>query len=525
MNNCGIHLMFFLSVNLLILLGHVAGSKVLQIRGIPNAKGSLYPSDRDFQCLDGSLIIPFSHVNDNYCDCADGSDEPGTPACTNGSFYCENSGHKPRYIPSTWVNDGVCDCCDASDEYSSGKECLNNCNELGKEARLEQQKAEELIREGNKIRLEMIAKGKQLKTDYQARLVKLHSEYEEAELVKKEKELLKTQAEERERAALEKYKPAEPEQSVAQEGEEDEELQESDAEDYFKLLDSDNSGTVTIAELQTRVTFDKDRNGVVTEEEAMYFLNNQKEVNLQDFIDSVWPNAKVFLMLEQGMFKPASQKEEGEDDEDEEGEIQEPVDEISEQEKVDVDGTEADEVAGKEQLKPEESQVQYDEETQTLIDEATVARENFEKAEKSVNELLTEIREFEEKLDRDFGVDNEFIPLDGECFDYTNLEYVYTLCMFSRATQKSKSGGNDINLGHWNDWSGPEGQRYSKMKYDSGLSCWNGPARSTIVNLSCGKENKLVSVTEPSRCEYAMEFSTPVVCNANSESANTHDEL
>ncbi|CAK9804861.1 Glucosidase 2 subunit beta [Anthophora quadrimaculata] len=518
MNNCRIYLVLFLSVNLSILLGHVAGTKVLQIRGIPTAKSSLYPPDRDFQCLDGSLLIPFSHVNDNYCDCADGSDEPGTPACTNGSFYCENSGHKPRYIPSTWINDGVCDCCDASDEYSSGKECPNNCNELGKEARLEQQKAEELIREGNKIRVEMIAKGKQLKADYQARLVKLRAEYEEAQLVKKEKELLKTQAEERESIALEKYKPAEPEQPAAEEGDEEEELQESDAEDYFKLLDSDNSGTITIAELQTRVTFDRDRDGAVTEEEAMYFLSNKKEINLQEFIDEAWSNMKPFLLLEQGVFKPADHNEEEE-------EIHEPVEEGSEQEKEDDEGTEGEDVPGEEQAKAEEPQIQYDEETQALIDEARVARESFQGAEGFVNELQTEIRKLEEKLDREYGVEQEFASLDGECFEYTDLEYVYSLCMFGKTTQRSKSGGSDINLGHWNDWSGPEGNKYSKMKYDRGLTCWNGPARFTIVNLVCGKENKLITVTEPNRCEYAMEFSTPAMCNPSTQLPNSHDEL
>lgn len=533
----------FLSASLSILLGHVAGSKVLQIRGIPIAKSSLYPSDRDFQCLDGSQLIPFSHVNDNYCDCADGSDEPGTAACRNGSFYCENSGHKPRYIPTTWVNDGVCDCCDATDEYSSGKECPSNCYELGKEARLEQQKAEELIKEGNKIRMEMVGRGKQLKTDYQSRLVKLRADYEEAQLVKKEKELLKTQAEERESAALEKYKPAEPEPSAAEEAEEEVLSREPDHVDYFKLLDSDDSGTVTIAELQTRVTFDKDKNGVVTEEEAMFFLNNRKEINLQEFIDSAWPNIKPFLMLEQGMFKSADKKEEeGVEEEEEEEDIQEPVEEESAREKEEEiqepleegsahdkeedDGPEGEEATGGEQIeKAEESHVQYDEETQALIDEAAVARENFQAAERSASDLLSEIRQLEEKLDRDYGAENEFAPLDGECFEYTDLEYVYTLCMFAKATQRSKSGGNDISLGHWNDWSGPEGRKYSQMKFDRGLTCWNGPARTTMVNLSCGKENKLISVTEPNRCEYAMEFSTPALCNPSMHSTNAHDEL
>lgn len=516
MYNRGTYLLLFLSVDLSILLGHVAGSKVLQIRGIPITKNSLYPPDRDFQCFDGSLLIPFSHVNDNYCDCADGSDEPGTSACANGLFYCENAGHKPRYIPSTWVNDGICDCCDASDEYNSGKQCPNNCNELGREARLEQQKAEELIREGNKIRIEMIAKGKQLKTDYEARLAKLLADYGEAELTKKEKELLKTQAEERESAALEKYKPSESEQPATEEGEEEEELHESDAEDYFKLLDSDNSGTITIAELQTRVIFDKDRDGVITEEEALYFLNNQKEINLQEFMDSAWTNIKPFVMLEQAVFKAANHKEE---------EAQESTEEGIEQDKEEDDGNEGEEVTGEEKEKVEEHTIQYDEETQALIDEATVARENFQAIEKSVNELLTEIRDLEEKLDRDYGTEQVFTPLHGECFEYTDLEYVYTLCMFGKATQRLKSGGSDINLGNWYDWIGPEGNKYSKMKYDRGLTCWNGPARSTIVNLSCGKENKLISVTEPNRCEYSMEFVTPALCNPNMEPADTHDEL
>lgn len=169
----------------------------------------------------------------------------------------------------------------------------------------------------------------------------------------------------------------------------------------------------------------------------------------------------------------------------------------------------------------------YDEETQALIDEATKARDQLHEAEKGVNELTTEIRQLEDKLDRDYGLDDEYYPLDNECFDFEDLEYVYSLCLFNKATQKPKSGGSDVNLGFWNNWAGSEANKYSHMKFDRGLTCWNGPARSVLVTVSCGKENQLISVIEPSRCEYAMEFLTPAACTVVSETVedDTHDEL
>ncbi|KAK8811480.1 hypothetical protein WA158_003214 [Blastocystis sp. Blastoise] len=70
------------------------------------------------------------YVNDNYCDCLDGSDEPGTSACSNMKFYCQNNDHIGEYIPSSRVNDGICDCCDGSDEYDSSIKCENTCKQM-----------------------------------------------------------------------------------------------------------------------------------------------------------------------------------------------------------------------------------------------------------------------------------------------------------------------------------------------------------------------------------------------------------
>jgi protein kinase C substrate 80K-H len=110
------------------------------IRGIDPSKVELY---KDFKCFDRSNPMPV--VNDDYCDCLDGSDEPGTSACGNATFYCENKGYRPAMVPSRKVNDGVCDleCCDGSDEWENGN-CPNVCSEMAAKEALAEREREEL---------------------------------------------------------------------------------------------------------------------------------------------------------------------------------------------------------------------------------------------------------------------------------------------------------------------------------------------------------------------------------------------
>lgn len=251
---------FSFSYVLLLIICESWTSEVLRPRGVSLSRAPLYDPSKDFTCFDGSLKIPFTQVNDDYCDCTDGSDEPGTSACPNGIFHCTNAGHKALNIASSRVNDGVCDCCDATDEYASGMKCVNNCNDLGKTAREEAQRRAELLKVGKQLRAQLSEKGIQMKHEMKEKLVEIQKRKSEAEKVQKEKEQIKKQIEDLENNALRKYREIEEEEKRIK-AEAEAASNKEEATETFNRFDSNQDGKVDIAELQTRQTFDKDRNG------------------------------------------------------------------------------------------------------------------------------------------------------------------------------------------------------------------------------------------------------------------------
>jgi len=105
------------------------------VRGVFPSQIASYQG-QTFKCLGGTKTIPIEAVNDDYCDCQDSSDEPGTSACPNGRYFCINAGHVAQSIFSSRVNDGICDCCDGSDEYLSSI-CKNTCKEAWEQSTIQ----------------------------------------------------------------------------------------------------------------------------------------------------------------------------------------------------------------------------------------------------------------------------------------------------------------------------------------------------------------------------------------------------
>lgn len=523
-----------LLLSLVCLAGCGVGVEVTRPRGVSLSNRHFYDESKPFTCLDGSGTIPFDRVNDDYCDCSDGSDEPGTPACPNGKFHCTNAGYRPQYIPSSRVNDGVCDCCDGTDEFNSGFVCENTCKEKGRKAREALQQLAEVSREGFRLKQELIDGAKKGREEKREKLSELQ---ESKKSLEEQVEALKTKKEEAE-------KPEQEAKSVHQKAwEELKEVQRAAREqarqtEAFAELDDDEDGMISVSELQSHSELDGDSDGTVSDEEAQALLGGSEKADVATFHDKVWPAIKDKYNSEAVGEIPAPPLEvTAEEDLDShiDSKVEHPH---HDDEDYDEDDDEDDDVTEEDHKehhpKPptektgddEDKMPPYDEVTHALIEEAQKARDQYDEAARSLKDMEDSIRNLEKEISFDFGPQGEFSYLYGQCYELSTNEYVYRLCPFNRVSQKPKNGGSETNLGTWGFWAGPEDNKFSIMKYEHGTGCWQGPSRSTNVKLSCGKETVVTSTTEPSRCEYLMEFFTPAACMELQEvDPSDHDEL
>lgn len=515
--------------------------EVKRPRGVPLTNHHFYDESKPFTCLDGSATIPFDQVNDDYCDCKDGSDEPGTAACPNGSFHCTNAGYKPLYILSSRVNDGICDCCDGTDEYNSGTVCENTCKEKGRKERESLQQMAEVTREGFRLKKILIEDWKKAREEKQKKLTELQAGRKSLEDQVEALRALKEEAEKPEKEAKERHQKLWEEQQAIAKAQREQER----AADAFRELDDDADGVVSVAELQSHPELDTDGDGTLSEGEAQALLSGDSQTDASSFYDRVWaairdkyqsealptdlpvPTApEVTEPKEEAPSVPTHPMEEEEEEETEETETEEEEEEEEEQDSLEAPSPL--EPPSPASPREEDKMPPYDDQTQALMNAAQEARSKFEEAERSLKDMEESIRNLEQEISFDFGPEGEFAYLYSQCYELTTTEYVYRLCPFKLVSQKPKLGGSPTNLGTWGSWAGPEHDRFRAMKYEQGTGCWQGPNRSTTVRLLCGKETLVTSTTEPSRCEYLMELTTPAACSEpppELPADGDHDEL
>ncbi len=321
----------------------------------------------------------------------DGSDEPGTAACPNGSFYCSNRGFKPSLLVSSRVNDGICDCCDGSDEWAmvSGSPCKNNCDELGAAERIERERLEKVVQEGLRIKAELAAQGSQLRKEKEQDIQKKKVELEALFAEKEAKKAIKEERERVEKAALDVIR--EEEDRIRQEKEEKEKSErEAEAVEHFKKLDKNQDGLVDKNDLVLEITFDQNNDGIVSEEEANFYLSGHESYDQETFVNTGWLLMKhLFSKFEKSQNDHEDATDEAVDDIKDDYDYDDGEDEEEEHPEDDLDApTISDEVIDTE-AKPSS---QYSPEVQALVDSANVARDEFNAANNAYNDLNHDIQ-------------------------------------------------------------------------------------------------------------------------------------
>jgi len=128
-----------------------------------------------------------------------------------------------------------------------------------------------------------------------------------------------------------------------------------------------------------------------------------------------------------------------------------------------------------------------------------------------------ETRALEKVFDPEwFSSEGEWKKLENTCLTKDTGDYVYEVCLFGAAMQRSSNGGGTHSLGRFSSWNtdAPLGspEYYTKQHYTHGAKCWNGPERSITVEFICGIDNSLLVVSEPEKCEYKVTGTTPALC-------------
>lgn len=502
-------------------------------------------------------------MNDDYCDCPDGSDEPGTSACsflstlsppqllpgsTTGTtnitkealalpgFFCKNKGHRPGYVASERVNDGVCDyeeCCDGSEEYAhvGGIKCENRCVEMGKEyKRKEEERAKgkmeairrrrELVKEAERARLQLEDSVKDLETQVgglRVREEEARKQLDEVERREKYRVISGGSAKATRTTVLAKLAKARVE-----------ELRTA----LQKEVEKKATAAKKLAELEGILTaFKTEYNPNFNDEGVKRAVKAWEDYVAAsppgDTLINADPDVEVVLRGDSeetsGINWEEWEKEEEESDVEVLYKFEEYLPEslrlwlhskITDVRRFMV-----------------ENGILADNNTASGAESRAVisAREAFNDVKKQRESMESNIQTKRNDLSKDYGPNEVFRALKDQCTSIEAGEYKYELCWMGHTTQISLKSQSHTSLGDFrrlekvfvDEEEGVDGRGLGRgerwqMVFEDGQQCWNGPRRSTVVVMRCKEREEVWRVVEAEKCVYRMEVGTPAVCDDNS---------
>ncbi|CAK9436301.1 uncharacterized protein LODBEIA_P08590 [Lodderomyces beijingensis] len=422
-----------------------------------------------WHCLnDTSIRLNYDQINDDICDCPDGSDEPATNACPKPpfKFYCANEGHFPGYIDQFKLNDGVCDydlCCDGSDEYKLGH-CENKCQEIHRQFEEHKSKEMEMVDKALKKKQAILrlAKTKRKALTDKLNAVRGHLPEQKMHLNKLKIEL------------------------------ETAEMAEQDTSSVFDVLGEEFSGLVERINNHKQDLLRQDKKLRALEKileslsqnynpnfndqavknsihKYQEYISNKDDAVVADIHDT---NEMMKKLIEKAKSMPHGH----------ESSMDSPVPapvvpslgyllhnyiDLFKRNFLNIQPQEYESRFSSNQLQPE-----------------------IEKLEQEIEKTEQSIKAIEDNLNSEYGPDDFLRAFDRVTLKKNLGGYEYKINLLGSIMQ------DDVLIGRFQEF------KDGKIYFNNGDKCWNGPRRSAVVEFTCGHGPELLSVSEPEKGRY-----------------------
>jgi len=477
------------------------------VQGVSAAdKEKFLPINRNgletFVCFDSGAAddsIPFDAVNDDFCDCADGSDEPGTAACaghTTHLFYCPNEGSLPLYIYPSRVNDGLCDCCDGSDEWKAMMEWPTKCPNVCEQDSKEIAKLEATWREGRDKRNALIKEASSEHSKVLQELDRLRALLPSLEIIERARNSaleavnLCWDTEKALQGRLEDEVPAAVGTPVKESVEDTQAIQGGQVMEGADKVEKNELEKVEVVSEYAKWMEGADKLQK-DEVEKVEVLSEKKEVK------------NVEVVSEYAKWMEDADKVETDEVELQTAEVDEYDTSLEnvEVDKNEVVSGEADGGGFRQKLWERLSDLSqlphlvwsqiWGEAVSPLEDAVNSMKDAHEEMSEKLRETKKRIQELESLLSNYNDDHAAYAGLEGKCVKKHVTQYTYEVCFFKDAKQDT------VSLGTFKNWESAD-----IAFFDGGRTCHGGIQRNLRVKFLCGLNEELVDVYEPNSCSY-----------------------